>query len=89
MAVSQKVLDFNNNEDKMRLKISALEQELSKIYEGGGKAKRLPFFDDEVGLTAAGEERCWVDRTRDYDDLKVAARNADQNAVAVFTDLNS
>jgi acetyl-CoA carboxylase carboxyltransferase component len=39
MAVSQKVLDFNNNEDKMRLKISALEQELSKIYEGGGKAK--------------------------------------------------
>ena len=39
MAVSQKVLDFNNNEDKMRLKISALEQELSKIYEGGGKTK--------------------------------------------------
>jgi 3-methylcrotonyl-CoA carboxylase beta subunit len=39
MAVSQKELDFNNNEDKMRLKIRALEQELDKIYQGGGKAK--------------------------------------------------
>ena len=39
MAVSQKELDFNNNEDKMRLKIRALEQELEKIYLGGGKAK--------------------------------------------------
>jgi 3-methylcrotonyl-CoA carboxylase beta subunit len=39
MAVSQKELDFNNNEDKMRLKIRALEQELAKIYLGGGKAK--------------------------------------------------
>ena len=36
MAVSQKELDFNNNEDKMRLKIRALEQELEKIYLGGG-----------------------------------------------------
>ena len=39
MAVSQKELDFNNNDDKMRLKISALEQELAKIYLGGGKAR--------------------------------------------------
>jgi acetyl-CoA carboxylase carboxyltransferase component len=39
MAVSEKELDFNNNEDKMRLKIRALEQELEKIYLGGGKAK--------------------------------------------------
>jgi acetyl-CoA carboxylase carboxyltransferase component len=39
MAVSQKELDFNYNEDKMRLKISALEQELAKIYQGGGKSK--------------------------------------------------
>ena len=39
MAVSQKELDFNNNEDKMRLKIRALEQELEKIYLGGGKVK--------------------------------------------------
>jgi acetyl-CoA carboxylase carboxyltransferase component len=39
MAVSQKELDFNNNEDKMRLKIRVLEQELEKIYLGGGKAK--------------------------------------------------
>lgn len=39
MAVSQKELDFNYNEDKMRLKIRTLEQELDKIYLGGGKAK--------------------------------------------------
>lgn len=39
MAVSQKELDFNYNEDKMRLKIRTLEQELEKIYLGGGKAK--------------------------------------------------
>lgn len=39
MAVSQKELDFNNNEDKMRLKISAMEQELAKIYLGGGKSR--------------------------------------------------
>ena len=31
MAVSQKELEFNFNEDQMRLKISALEQELAKI----------------------------------------------------------
>ena len=32
MAVSQKELEFNFNEDQMRLKISALEQELAKIH---------------------------------------------------------
>ncbi len=37
MAISPKELEFNFNDDQMRLKISALEQQLSKIYEGGGK----------------------------------------------------
>lgn len=39
MAISDKELEFNFNEDAMRLKISALEKELQKIYEGGGKKK--------------------------------------------------
>ena len=37
MAISKKELEFNKNQDEMRLKISALERELSKINEGGGK----------------------------------------------------
>src|SRR5580704_15373750 len=32
-------LDFNKNEDKMRLLISQMEQRLHKIYLGGGKAR--------------------------------------------------
>ena len=35
MAISEKELAFNFNEDQMRLKIRGLEQELEKIYEGG------------------------------------------------------
>lgn len=38
MATTQE-LNFNFNEDQMRLKIRALEQELQKIYLGGGKSK--------------------------------------------------
>ncbi|MFM7006307.1 MAG: acyl-CoA carboxylase subunit beta [Flavobacteriales bacterium] len=34
-----KELEFNFNEDQMRLKLSALEQNLAKIYLGGGKAR--------------------------------------------------
>ena len=51
MAVSQKELEFNFNEDQMRLKISALEQELAKIYIGGGK-KRIEKLHDNAKLTA-------------------------------------
>ncbi len=39
MALSEKELAFNSNEDHMKLKISALERELGKIYLGGGKKK--------------------------------------------------
>ncbi|MFM6945704.1 MAG: acyl-CoA carboxylase subunit beta [Flavobacteriales bacterium] len=38
MATAQD-LNFNFNEDQMRLKIRALEQQLEKIYLGGGKSK--------------------------------------------------
>ena len=51
MAISKKQLDFNKNEDKMRLKINALERELSKILEGGGK-KRIDKLHAKGKLTA-------------------------------------
>lgn len=51
MAISQKELEFNMNEDQMRLKISKLESELAKIYEGGGK-KRIEKLHEKGKLTA-------------------------------------
>ncbi|MDA7802951.1 acyl-CoA carboxylase subunit beta [Crocinitomix sp.] len=39
MSVSKKELEFNNNEDKMRMRISEMEQKLEDIYLGGGKKK--------------------------------------------------
>lgn len=51
MAVSEKELAFNFNEDQMRLKISALEAELVKIYEGGGK-KRIEKLHESGKMTA-------------------------------------
>lgn len=51
MAISSKELEFNFNDDQMRLKISALEQQLSKIYEGGGK-KRIERLHASGKLTA-------------------------------------
>ena len=51
MAISPKELEFNFNDDQMRLKISALEQQLSKIYEGGGK-KRIEKLHAGGKLTA-------------------------------------
>jgi len=39
MALSSKEIEFNFNEDQMRLKIRALEQNLEKVYLGGGQKK--------------------------------------------------
>ena len=51
MAISKKELEFNINEDQMRLKIATLERELSKIAEGGGK-KRLEKLHESGKLSA-------------------------------------
>ena len=51
MAISPKELEFNKNDDEMRLKISALERELEKIYEGGGK-KRIEKLHSQGKLSA-------------------------------------
>ena len=39
MAISNKELEFNKNDDAMRLKIKQLERELEKMYAGGGLKK--------------------------------------------------
>jgi acetyl-CoA carboxylase carboxyltransferase component len=51
MAISKKELEFNYNDDQMRLKISALERELAKISEGGGK-KRIEKLHEQGKMTA-------------------------------------
>ena len=51
MAIPKKELEFNQNDDLMRLKISSLERELAKIYEGGGE-KRIQKLHESGKLTA-------------------------------------
>ncbi|TNF50246.1 MAG: acyl-CoA carboxylase subunit beta [Bacteroidetes bacterium] len=51
MAISKKELEFNINDDQMRLKISALERELNTIYQGGGK-KRIEKLHESGKMTA-------------------------------------
>jgi len=51
MAISQKELEVNINDDDMRLKISALEKTLAKIYEGGG-SKRIDKLHEQGKLSA-------------------------------------
>jgi acetyl-CoA carboxylase carboxyltransferase component len=50
MAISKKELEFNINDDQMRLKISALERELAIVAEGGGK-KRIEKLHESGKLT--------------------------------------
>ncbi len=51
MPISAKELEFNKNEDKMKLKLSVLDRELSKIYKGGGD-KRIAKLNEKGKLTA-------------------------------------
>jgi len=51
MAISNKKLTFNINDDSMRLKISAMNSKLDTIYEGGGK-KRIESHHAKGKLTA-------------------------------------
>lgn len=51
MAISKKELEYNINEDQIRLKISNLQRELSKVAEGGGK-KRIEKLHESGKLTA-------------------------------------
>ncbi|NBN98322.1 MAG: acyl-CoA carboxylase subunit beta, partial [Flavobacteriia bacterium] len=51
MGISNSELEFNFNEDRMRLRIRNLEQTLEKIYLGGGK-KRIEKLHEAGKLTA-------------------------------------
>ena len=51
MTISAKELAFNKNDDEMRLKISAIERELEKIYLGGGE-KRIEKLHAKGKMTA-------------------------------------
>jgi len=51
MAVTSKELDFNKNEDAVKLLISEMEQKLAKIYLGGGKS-RIEKQHEQGKLTA-------------------------------------
>jgi 3-methylcrotonyl-CoA carboxylase beta subunit len=51
MAVSNKELDFNKNEDSIKMLISEMEQKLAKIYLGGGKS-RIEKQHEQGKLTA-------------------------------------
>src|SRR5688500_15579739 len=51
MAVSNKELELNKNEDSIRMLISEMEQKLRKIYLGGGKG-RIEKQHEQGKLTA-------------------------------------
>ncbi len=51
MAISKKELEFNKNEDLIKLKISTLQKELEKVYLGGGQ-KRIDKLHLQGKLTA-------------------------------------
>src|SRR5690554_2370260 len=66
MAIPKEELDFNMNEDAMRLKISELERELQKVYLGGGE-KRIKKHHEKGKLTA--RER--IDLLLDKDSYRI------------------
>lgn len=51
MGISKDELEFNMNEDYMKLKITALQRELEQVYLGGGK-KRIEKLHEKGKLTA-------------------------------------
>ena len=64
MSISKEELEFNYNEDQMRLKISSLEKELSKIYLGGGR-KRIEKLHEKGKLTARERIHLLLDKNSD------------------------
>ncbi|MES2554816.1 MAG: acyl-CoA carboxylase subunit beta [Bacteroidota bacterium] len=51
MAIDPKELEFNKNDDEMRMKISRMEAELTKIMKGGGE-KRIAALHEKGKMTA-------------------------------------
>ncbi len=72
MAIPPKELEFNMNEDKMRLKISRLERELAKIYLGGGK-KRIEKLHEKGKLTARERIDLLMDKNKEQIEIGALA----------------
>ena len=70
MAIPPKELEFNMNEDKMRLKISRLERELATINLGGGKS-RIDKLHAKGKLTA--RERIELLLDKNTEKIEIAA----------------
>ncbi len=70
MTLSAKELDFNKNEDAMRLKISHLERELEKVYLGGGQ-KKMDKLREKGKLSA--RERIDLLLDKDTERIEIAA----------------
>ncbi len=70
MAISQKELEFNMNEDQMRLRISKMEQELAKVKLGGG-TKKIEKLHSKGKLTA--RERIDLLLDKDADRMEIGA----------------
>lgn len=60
MAVSKKELEFNKNEDTMRMRISDMERKLEQVYLGGGK-KRIDKHHAKGKMTARERIEALID----------------------------
>lgn len=56
-------IEFNKNEDKMNLLISAMEQKLAKVYLGGGKA-RIDKLHEQGKMTARERVEFLLDKEK-------------------------
>jgi acetyl-CoA carboxylase carboxyltransferase component len=70
MSISKQELEFNKNDDAMRLKISELERKLNKIYLGGGK-KKIEKHHSKGKLTA--RERIDLLLDKDAETVEIGA----------------
>lgn len=68
MAVSSSDLDFNYNEDQMRLKIRFMERALDKIYLGGGKT-RIEKLHKSGKLTARERIKLLLDPNTNHQEI--------------------
>ena len=65
MGFAKENLDFNNNEDKMKLKISKMNNILHEIYKGGGEGK-IKKHHDKGKLTARERIDTLLDKNTDH-----------------------
>jgi 3-methylcrotonyl-CoA carboxylase beta subunit len=64
MAVTKKELDFNKNDDVMRLKLATLDRELATVYLGGG-ASRIEKLHEQGKMSARERIDFLLDKDRE------------------------